>query len=264
VAEQSNFSATFSSDTESLITFASDVLAKICGIILQNSAELTDRGKLREPRLKNLKMDNDRIVSLMVAIPVESDFIEKLNLAFPHSLLNQLWCMVHNSDRYLQYKKLANPDREYLKIYVTRDNFKKFSRDGSAIVVVNRMLCDREYLAVIYTKPEDDVPLEMCGKIFVRSVESDVTIWFRTELVKILQSLCNEGLEYISRMGKLLGECSVCGAALSDDKSKARGIGPVCEKRMKKYANIQQVSYILGIQSQDVAPTAVNESLKPE
>jgi hypothetical protein len=40
--------------------------------------------------------------------------------------------------------------------------------------------------------------------------------------------------EYVGWIGKLWGECAICGRPLSDAESRKNGIGPTCMARLRK------------------------------
>lgn len=51
-------------------------------------------------------------------------------------------------------------------------------------------------------------------------------------MVKVLQDVEARGIEAVKEIGLLTGVCCVCGRTLTDERSIANGIGPVCEGRM--------------------------------
>jgi hypothetical protein len=48
-------------------------------------------------------------------------------------------------------------------------------------------------------------------------------------------------VEFLKRMGKLCGKCVICGAALSDEDSKDRGMGPTCFANVMYYCGDSSV-----------------------
>ena len=53
----------------------------------------------------------------------------------------------------------------------------------------------------------------------------------RGEAQEVLELIAADADEALRRYGRELGVCGVCGRELTDDESRAKGIGPTCEAR---------------------------------
>ena len=71
------------------------------------------------------------------------------------------------------------------------------------------------------------------GHVFVKRLEGDQEIRVRRDQVGgILARIASVGaLEASQAYGRLIGECGVCHATLTNDESRAYGVGPVCRKK---------------------------------
>jgi hypothetical protein len=52
------------------------------------------------------------------------------------------------------------------------------------------------------------------------------------EMIATLRDVEERGLEAVKEIGRLTGVCCVCSRTLTDDRSIADGIGPICSGRM--------------------------------
>lgn len=68
------------------------------------------------------------------------------------------------------------------------------------------------------------------GKVFVKEQASDDFYAVRSmdRQVKILQQVTRDLMESVALYGQELGECGMCHRTLTDEESRARGIGPIC------------------------------------
>jgi len=83
----------------------------------------------------------------------------------------------------------------------------------------------------LVNRPEEG---KWAGKVFVSMLVSDngYRLPFATQAA-VLRKIAAFGAESASAAyGREIGECGVCGRTLTNDESRARGIGPVCDAKM--------------------------------
>ena len=69
------------------------------------------------------------------------------------------------------------------------------------------------------------------GWTFVRERRSDGSKKLHySQMLPVLEIIARNPVEAAERFGRELGECSCCHKSLTDETSRARGIGPVCAK----------------------------------
>jgi hypothetical protein len=72
------------------------------------------------------------------------------------------------------------------------------------------------------------------GWTFVDAMASDDRwpIKNRDEKARILAAIAADPMGALARFGREIGSCGHCGRTLTDEESRARGIGPVCFARL--------------------------------
>lgn len=72
------------------------------------------------------------------------------------------------------------------------------------------------------------------GTVFIKEQASDDLYPVRNvgRQASILDALLADPGAALARYGKELGQCGICGKTLTDENSRARGIGPVCADKM--------------------------------
>ena len=71
------------------------------------------------------------------------------------------------------------------------------------------------------------------GRVFISRQSSDELLRItRTEQAKALEAISVDPSASLVLYGRELGICGVCGRALTDESSRAAGIGPVCAARI--------------------------------
>lgn len=127
-------------------------------------------------------------------------------------------------------------EEKYIEVFIMKDNLRFFSRDGSAIVVADSTDDKRQYFAVIYTKTASDVPQEYIGRIFVRSNDPNVSVWFATAIQQGFIAFANNPRAVLEADGKLLNKCCLCGMRLTcpsaDQIAAAIGLDRGCDQRL--------------------------------
>lgn len=70
------------------------------------------------------------------------------------------------------------------------------------------------------------------GRTFVTMMVGDngAPVKDRTQRTAILERIAADELGALARYGQMIGVCGACGLTLTDEVSRARGIGPVCAK----------------------------------
>jgi hypothetical protein len=66
-----------------------------------------------------------------------------------------------------------------------------------------------------------------------RQLSDDFVPMERTQQLKVLARIASDPLGYSALFGQLIGACGVCGRTLTNDESRAIGIGPVCRERFR-------------------------------
>lgn len=80
-----------------------------------------------------------------------------------------------------------------------------------------------------------DCPTEgrWAGRVFVNQMASDTEYAVRGfRLGLVLDTIAADSQAASLRYGREIGACGVCGRTLTDEDSRARGIGPICADKM--------------------------------
>lgn len=73
------------------------------------------------------------------------------------------------------------------------------------------------------------------GYVFLSALASDTKYPIRDPLTKtsIIAEICEDPENAMLRYGQAIGRCGHCNRLLTDEASRAKGIGPICEGRVK-------------------------------
>ena len=122
----------------------------------------------------------------------------------------------------------------WLKLYGTRDIYHQFSPDGSAVVFGETKDENDSKCVVLYPRTNLLVFRGSAGgpSAFINK-EGAIDVPLANRFVQQLIQFCTSPLDFLAKTGKIVGQCLVCGAALSDPHSQVMGMGPVCYKQWK-------------------------------
>lgn len=130
----------------------------------------------------------------------------------------------------LPIRIMESQKRDFRRFRVVRDNERNFSTDGSALVFIDTDSSTKHSYGVLY--PD-------CSLFYVResvrgTPDSYVRKLLQNSIADIFMSISIDPESYFSTMGQQCGICMICGRELTDEDSKARGIGPVCRRVFRR------------------------------
>lgn len=128
---------------------------------------------------------------------------------------------------------------EYIKLYGTFDSYHNFTEDGSAILFgTSKGEADCKNV-ILYPKQRKLVfRMGVQGPhLFMNKEHTGPDMKLITRFVEEMVYFGISPLEFLAKTGKIVGECLNCGLALSDPHSQVLGMGPVCYKGWRRYAD---------------------------
>lgn len=128
---------------------------------------------------------------------------------------------------------------EYIKLYGTFDSYHNFMEDGSAIIFGTSKDEDDDKTVILYPKQRKLVfRMGVQGPhLFMNKERTGPNMKLVTRFVEEMVYFGISPLEFLAKTGKIVGECLNCGLALSDPHSQVLGMGPVCYKGWRRYAD---------------------------
>lgn len=212
------------------IVISREVLDFLNDILFINLAQ--NKGKLysettekwSEPKLKQIGKEN--IIHIMFATEIPKEWARDFGFSCTFDLQKQ---KTETGETVVQ-------DKVGLKFYIMRDNFRQFTLDGSAFIITDSTNAKRRIMGVIYYKTNgDEIKDFACGRFFSSECHNiEKSLQFRKLVLDAINNLFNGGETFMNSMGKICGECCYCGLKLTDEVSKMRGSGPVCERYARK------------------------------
>lgn len=195
--------------------------------------------KLEKHPNKTTKQSNHlEYCQSIVAIPPIS--LELTGVSFVNQLIQPptdgIHGLIHNDTSnhiyalLLPIKTMESSQTDFCRFRVSRDNERIFSTDGSALVFTDTDSSTKHSYGVLYPN---------CSLFYAReslrgTSYSKVRELLQNSIADIFMSISVNPEAYFSTMGQQCGICMICGRELTDEDSKARGLGPVCRRVFRR------------------------------
>lgn len=144
---------------------------------------------------------------------------------------------IDNAKAWLAAHTPAGPSTLADQLFTSRQVNAAVSDPGIQVVPAGRYAIDTENGAInelAFYKVDRPTEGRWAGRVFVKLIiggDEQRLSWAATK--SVLAKITAAGPEAASaRYGHEIGECGICGRQLTNDESRARGIGPVCVQKM--------------------------------